>query len=215
MSRSRVFENHEFEAVAAKATKAAKEDVMKRFYIPINGTLRCKYMGTQKSDDKDLILFYTKVVFKWEHSSPRVKGSVDLVICCCFFRLLLCVFRAAAHVCLVIRGRMVDSRKLSSEHRKREHVGTEHEQAIIGTNEGATEQQEAATLSYKQGAGSARRFARRGRSTCRSISHEAASRNQLLLREDRHRASAACDGIERLRQSENWNPCDRHVQAAY
>ena len=92
MSRSRVFENHEFEAVAAKATKNAKEDVMKRFYIPIVGTLRCKYMGTQKSDDKELILFYTKVCFKWELSSPHVKGSVDLVFRCCFVSfVVLCV----------------------------------------------------------------------------------------------------------------------------
>ncbi len=81
---TRVFENHEFEAVAAKATKAAKEDVMKRFYIPICGNLRCKYMGTQKSDEKDLIIFTTKVVFKWELSSPRVKGSVDLAFRFCF-----------------------------------------------------------------------------------------------------------------------------------
>ena len=72
MSRSRVFDNHEFEAVAAKATKAAKEDVMKRFYIPVNGTLRCKYMGTQKSEDKELILFYPKVVFKWDLTTPHV-----------------------------------------------------------------------------------------------------------------------------------------------
>ena len=84
MSPGRVFEHHEFEAVAAKATEAAKEDVMKRFYIPIVGTLRCKYMGTQKSEDKELIVFYTKVVFKWELSSPRVKGSVDVAFPCCF-----------------------------------------------------------------------------------------------------------------------------------
>ena len=82
MSPTRVFENHEFEAVAAKATKAAKDDVMKRFYIPINGTLRCKYMGTQNHCEKDLILFNTKVLFKWELSSPRVKGSVDLAFRC-------------------------------------------------------------------------------------------------------------------------------------
>ena len=89
MSRRRVFENHEFEAVAAKATKAAKADVMKRFYVPINGTLRCKYMGTQKSDDKDLILFYTKVVSKWDfrlHGSraPSTWSSVVVsFVCCC------------------------------------------------------------------------------------------------------------------------------------
>ena len=92
MSRSRVFENHEFEAVAAKATKAAKEDVMKRFYIPLVGTLRCKYMGTQNSEDRELILFYTKVCFKWELlSSPHVKGSVDVAFRCCFVSFLVCV----------------------------------------------------------------------------------------------------------------------------
>ena len=83
MSRSRVFENHEFEAAAAKATKNAKEDVMKRFYIPIVGTLRCMYMGTQKPEEKDLIVFNTKVVFKWPLKSPHVKGSVEQAFRCC------------------------------------------------------------------------------------------------------------------------------------
>ena len=76
IAMTRVFEKQELEAVAQKASEAAREDVMKRFYVPIVGTLRCKYMGTQKSEDKELILFYTKVCFKWELSSAHVKGSV-------------------------------------------------------------------------------------------------------------------------------------------
>lgn len=58
---TRVFEHHEFEAVAKKASTAAPEDVLNRFYVPIIGTLKCKYMGTQKSEEKDLIVFNTKV----------------------------------------------------------------------------------------------------------------------------------------------------------
>ena len=74
---TRVFEHREFEAAAKKASKAAPEDVMKRFYVPVIGTLTCKYMGTQKSEEKDLIAFNTKICLKWELSSPHVKGSVE------------------------------------------------------------------------------------------------------------------------------------------
>ena len=81
---ARVFRNHEFEAVAARASEAAREDVTRRFYVPIVGTLRCKFMGTQKPDEKDHILFNTKVVFKWELSSPHAKGSVELAFRRCF-----------------------------------------------------------------------------------------------------------------------------------
>ena len=81
---TRVFEHREFEGAAKKATKAAPEDVMKRFYVPIVGTLTCKYMGTQKSEDKDLIVFNTKVVFKWELLSPHAKGSVERAFRCFF-----------------------------------------------------------------------------------------------------------------------------------
>ena len=80
---TRVFEHHEFEAVAKKASKADPEDVMNRFYVPVVGTLKCKYMGTQNSEEKDLIVFTTKVVFKWELSSPHVKGTVERAFCCC------------------------------------------------------------------------------------------------------------------------------------
>ena len=92
---TRVFEHREFEAVAAKASKAAPEDVMKRFYVPIIGTLKCKCMGTQHSEEKDLIAFNTKVRFKWELASPHVKGSVERALRCFSFVssvvVLLCV----------------------------------------------------------------------------------------------------------------------------
>ena len=42
---TRVFEKQELEAVAAKATEASPQDVLKRFYVPIVGTLRCKHIG--------------------------------------------------------------------------------------------------------------------------------------------------------------------------
>ena len=82
---TRVFEHREFEAVAAKASKAAPKDVMNRFYVPIVGSLKCRYMGTQNSEEKDLIVFATKVVFKWELASPHVKGSVERALRCFSF----------------------------------------------------------------------------------------------------------------------------------
>ena len=72
---TRVFEKQELEAVAAKATEASPQDVLKRFYVPIVGTLRCKYIGPQNSED--IIVFNTNVAFKWEFSSPHVKGSIE------------------------------------------------------------------------------------------------------------------------------------------
>ena len=38
---TRVFEKHELEVAAEKASAAAREDVLKRFYVPIVGTLCC------------------------------------------------------------------------------------------------------------------------------------------------------------------------------
>ena len=74
---TRVFEKQVFEAVAANATEASPKDVLKRFYVPIVGTLRCKYVGPLNSEEKDVIVFNTNVVFKWELSAPHVKGSVE------------------------------------------------------------------------------------------------------------------------------------------
>ena len=90
---TRVFEKQELEAAAAKATEASPQDVLKRFYVPIVGTLRCKYIGPQNSDEKDLIVFHTKVRFKWELSSPHVKGAVELAFRCCFVLFVACVER--------------------------------------------------------------------------------------------------------------------------
>ena len=79
---TRVFEKKELEAAAAKATEASPQDVLRRFYVPIVGTLRCKYIGPQNSED--VIVFNTNVAFKWEFSSPHVKGSIEQALCCCF-----------------------------------------------------------------------------------------------------------------------------------
>ena len=76
---TRVFEKRDLEAAAALATEAAPQDVLKRFYVPIVGTLRCTYIGPQKSED--IIVFNTNVVFKWEFSSPHVKGSIEQASC--------------------------------------------------------------------------------------------------------------------------------------
>ena len=84
---TRVFAKQELEAAAAKATEASPQDVLKRFYVPIVGTLRCKYIGPHNSEEKDVIVFNTNVAFKWEFSSPHVKGSIEQAFCsycrCC------------------------------------------------------------------------------------------------------------------------------------
>ena len=89
---TRVFEKQVFEAAAAKATEASPKDVLKRFYVPIVGTLRCKYIGPQNSEENDVIVYDTNVVFKWEYSSPHVKGSVEQALCCqcCDYLCLRC-----------------------------------------------------------------------------------------------------------------------------
>ena len=119
---TRVFEHCEFEAVAAKASKAAPEDVMKRFYVPVIGTSKCKFMGTQNSEEKDLIAFNTKVRFKWELASPHIRGSVERALRCCFvcvicFCVAVCVESSRPRLVHASTGTSSGSRKPSSEHR--------------------------------------------------------------------------------------------------
>ena len=89
---TRDFKLREFEAVAKEASRAAANDAMTRFYVPIIGTLECKFKGTQTPQKKNFVAYDTKVVFEWELSSPYVNGSVELaflfvlvmcLICCC------------------------------------------------------------------------------------------------------------------------------------
>ena len=87
---TRVFEKQELEAAAAKATESSPQNVLKRFYVPIQGTLRCKYIGPQNSEEKDVIVFNTSAVFKWEFVSPHFKGSVEQDVRCCFDSQRLC-----------------------------------------------------------------------------------------------------------------------------
>ena len=106
---TRVFEKQELEAAAAKATEASPQDVLKRFYVPIVGTLRCKYIGPQIPEENDVIVYDTNVVFKWEYSSPHVKGSVEQALCsqCCAYLCLRCcclwshVFVGCVRGCMV------------------------------------------------------------------------------------------------------------------
>ena len=70
----RVFEHQQLEALAERASAAAAEDVVTRFYCPVVGTLSCKYAGVQNPED-EIVKYDTKVVFKWELRGPRVKGS--------------------------------------------------------------------------------------------------------------------------------------------
>ena len=74
---TRVFERRELVAAADKASAAARADVLSRFYVPIVGTLRCKSLGTRDPEANDLIVYDTNVVFLWELSASRVKGSVE------------------------------------------------------------------------------------------------------------------------------------------
>ena len=70
----RVFEKAELEALAERASAAAAEDVLKRFYCPIAGTLKCKYAGAQ-NPEVEVVVYDTNVVFKWEFRSQHAKGS--------------------------------------------------------------------------------------------------------------------------------------------
>ena len=72
----RVFEKGQFEALAAKATLAAPADVLRRFYVPVCGTLTCTFAGPQKPDAQEFIVYNTLVTFKWELRGPRVQGTV-------------------------------------------------------------------------------------------------------------------------------------------
>ena len=79
---TRVFQKHELDAAAERASVAARADVLKRFYVPIVGTLRCKFVGAQDPEAKDLMVYDTKIVFLWELSAPHVKGSVEQALVC-------------------------------------------------------------------------------------------------------------------------------------
>ena len=79
---TRVFEKHELEAAADRASVAARADVLKRFYVPIVGSHCCNIAGVRDPEAKDLIVYDTKVVFRWEFSAPYVKGSVEQALVC-------------------------------------------------------------------------------------------------------------------------------------
>ena len=74
---ARVFKMQEFEAAAAMATEVSPQDVLKRFYVPIAGTLRCKCIGPQNLEEQDVIVFNTNVALMWEFSSPHFEGSIE------------------------------------------------------------------------------------------------------------------------------------------
>ena len=74
---TRVFQKRELDAAAERASVAARADVLKRFYVPIVGILRCKFAGVRDPEAKHLIVYDTKVVFIWEFAAPHVKGWVE------------------------------------------------------------------------------------------------------------------------------------------
>jgi hypothetical protein len=73
----RVFQKEDFEALAAKATLAAPADVLRRFYIPVSGTLTCEYAGAQTPEAQELVVYNTLVTFEWKLRGPRVQGTVS------------------------------------------------------------------------------------------------------------------------------------------
>ena len=73
----RVFQKEDFEALAAKATLAAPADVLRRFYIPVCGTLTCAYTGAQTPEAQELVVYNTLVTFEWKLRGPRVQGTVS------------------------------------------------------------------------------------------------------------------------------------------
>ena len=72
----RVFEKREFQLLAKRATDFAPDDVMKRFRVPLVGTLICTFAGAEDSQN-EFIIYTTKIVFQWELSGPRVTGSIS------------------------------------------------------------------------------------------------------------------------------------------
>ena len=73
----RFYEKWEFEALAEKATRSAPEDVLKRFCVPIVGTLICKFAGAQEQKVEEAIVYNTKVMFEWELRGLRVHGTIS------------------------------------------------------------------------------------------------------------------------------------------
>ena len=73
----RVFQKEDFEALAAKATLAAPADVLRRFYVPVCGTLTCTYAGPQTPEAQELVVYNTLVTFEWKLRGPRVQGTVS------------------------------------------------------------------------------------------------------------------------------------------
>ena len=73
----RVYEKRELDAVATKFTRAAPEDVKKRFKVPICGTLTCTFAGVAKPDAQEFIVYDTHVVFEWRLRGPHVQGVIS------------------------------------------------------------------------------------------------------------------------------------------
>ena len=73
---SRVFEKREFQCLAKRATDSAPDDVMKRFRVPLVGTLTCTFAGAEDPKN-EFIIYSTKIIFRWELSGPRVTGAIS------------------------------------------------------------------------------------------------------------------------------------------
>ena len=73
----RVYQKRELDAMAAKFTRAAPEEVKKRFKVPISGTLTCAFAGVAKPGAQELIVYDTQVVFEWRLRSPHVQGVIS------------------------------------------------------------------------------------------------------------------------------------------
>ena len=87
----RVYEIKEFQQVASHATRAAPQDVEKRFHVPIVGTLTCTYAGTAKPDQEFIVwdtqvFFFVyvtltrptkQVTFEWRLRGPHVQGIIS------------------------------------------------------------------------------------------------------------------------------------------
>jgi hypothetical protein len=72
----RIYEKKEFEQVAATATRAAPQEVDRKFRVPIVGTLTCTFAGTAKPD-QEFIVWDTQVTFEWRLRNPHVQGVVS------------------------------------------------------------------------------------------------------------------------------------------
>ena len=68
---NKVYEKSPFVEPARRVTLAAAPSVQKRWHVPSIGILKCVFADAED----EIITYKTRVYFRWEFSSPHVKGN--------------------------------------------------------------------------------------------------------------------------------------------